>query len=53
MSSAGVGDVNSVEEILGTVPSQDLADTVHADWVRFVTAGTCPWPTVADHPAGA
>ncbi len=36
--------VTGPEGLAGTAPPQDLADRVHALWVRFATDGTLPWP---------
>ena len=33
-----------VGPLLGTDPPQRLADTMHAAWVAFATAGDCGWP---------
>ena len=30
--------------ILGLSPPQDLADSIHALWIRFAADGTVPWP---------
>jgi para-nitrobenzyl esterase len=30
--------------LLGEAPPQDLADSIHALWVRFAIDGTVPWP---------
>ncbi len=30
--------------LCGEAPPQDLADRIHATWVRFATEGTLPWP---------
>ena len=32
------------EQLLGTDPPQQLADTMHAAWVAFATNGDCGWP---------
>ncbi len=32
------------EGLCGEAPPQDVADRVHATWVRFATDGTLPWP---------
>jgi para-nitrobenzyl esterase len=32
------------EGLTGTTPPQDLADRVHAIWVRYATDGILPWP---------
>lgn len=32
------------EGLVGSVPPQELADRIHALWVRFATDGTLPWP---------
>ncbi|MBX0300783.1 carboxylesterase family protein [Cryobacterium sp. 1639] len=32
---------------------QGLADTMHAAWVRFISAGDAAWPVAAAHPHGA
>ena len=32
------------EGIVGSAPPQDLADRIHALWVRFATDGSLPWP---------
>ena len=46
-------DAEGVAEALGAGPSQALADAMHADWVRFVTTGSLPWPTADAAPTGA
>jgi len=35
---------NGTEPLLGPDPPQHLADTMHAAWVAFATAGDCGWP---------
>jgi carboxylesterase 2/para-nitrobenzyl esterase len=35
---------NSTEQLLGTDPPQQLADTMHAAWVAFAANGDCGWP---------
>ena len=35
---------NSTEPLCGTNPPQQLADTMHAAWVRFATNSDCGWP---------
>ncbi|VWX54121.1 carboxylesterase/lipase family protein [Novosphingobium sp. 9U] len=32
------------EGLTGTMPPQDLADRIHAIWVRYATDGTLSWP---------
>ena len=32
------------EPLLGADPPQQLADTMHASWVRFAARGDCGWP---------
>jgi para-nitrobenzyl esterase len=32
------------EGLTGPTPPQDLADRIHAIWVRYATDGTLPWP---------
>ena len=39
--------------MLGAEPPQQLADRMHADWVRFITDGTVGWPAVSEAPIGA
>ena len=46
-------DAPGVERVLGAEPPQQLADRMHADWVRFITDGTVGWPAVAEAPIGA
>ncbi|HCT14401.1 MAG TPA: carboxylesterase [Corynebacterium nuruki] len=41
-------DAPGVEPVLGAAPSQQLADAMHGDWVRFITDGTLDWPTVEE-----
>ena len=36
---------NGTEPLLGTDPPQQLADTMHAARMAFVTNGDCGWPT--------
>ena len=35
---------NGTEPLLGADPPQQLADTMHASWVRFAARGDCGWP---------
>lgn len=35
---------NGTEQLLGTNPPQQLADTMHTAWVAFATNGECSWP---------
>jgi para-nitrobenzyl esterase len=46
-------DAPGVAAVLGEAPPRHLADTMHADWVGFITDHSCPWPTVSRSPAGA
>jgi para-nitrobenzyl esterase len=46
-------DAEGVTRVLGDAPSQGLADTMHADWVRFIREGSLPWPAAGLGPAGA
>lgn len=41
-------DAPGVGQVLGSSPSQELADAMHGDWVRFITDGGLDWPTVED-----
>ncbi|MGV8881676.1 MAG: carboxylesterase/lipase family protein [Rhodoglobus sp.] len=45
-------DAEGVSAVLGEAP-QELADEVHAVWVRFITHGTTGWASVADNVTGA
>ena len=36
-------DAAGVDDVAGPKPPQDLADTVHGAWVRFVAEGTPGW----------
>jgi para-nitrobenzyl esterase len=38
---------------VGEALPQELADTMHAAWVRFITTGAAAWPTVGVNPHGA
>jgi carboxylesterase type B len=35
---------HGTEQLWGTDPPQQLADTMHAAWVAFATTGDCGWP---------
>lgn len=35
---------NRTGSLLGERPPQQLADTMHAEWVAFATTGRCSWP---------
>jgi len=38
---------------IGDALPQELADTMHAAWVRFITDGDAAWPPAGGHPYGA
>lgn len=42
-----------VQSVLGPQPDQHLADTVHRDWVRFISDGTVSWHPIAESNHGA
>jgi para-nitrobenzyl esterase len=46
-------DAPGAGAVLGAAASPQLADVMHADWVRFVRDAVCDWPSVDDQPAGA
>ena len=42
-----------VPESIGDNLPQDLADTMHAAWVRFISDGNAAWPPAAEYAHGA
>lgn len=46
-------DAQNVHTVLGQDPDQNLADEMHADWVRFITDGEAGWKPASDSALGA
>ena len=46
-------DAQGVHTVLGQDPDQNLADAMHADWVRFITDGEVGWKPVSESALGA